>query len=127
LLEGFIVLRRFNYGETIRRRELSVSAKGTQQEGQEAEMSMDINLSAVALYEYSKAIVEWNLEDENGNALNPKNAADVMKLDPSIAQEIEDHIDALNQPPSKDIIDPLPLTSGTSSDVAVVPETSSPA
>lgn len=48
-------------------------------------------------YEFSRCIVEHNLEDETGAKLDFSNKLAITKLDPKIGSEIERLIDELNQ------------------------------
>lgn len=112
---GFVELRKFTYGEMIKRRELSTSMSAPMKDGKNPEkMDLGLNLTASGLYEFKTAVVDHNLEDENGAKLNFKNANDVLRLDPLVAQEIEVAIDQMNQLP-EDVVRPLPEESTTPS------------
>ena len=109
--DGFVELRKFTYGEMIHRRELSSSAHAEPNEKGETEVAFTVNLTVVQIYEFKTAIIDHNLEDESGNKLNFLNQNDVLRLDSSVAGEIETFIDNLNQPPKEDAKRPLPLKS----------------
>jgi len=95
---GFVELRKFSYGEVIKRRELSTSMKADPDapRGQRS-MEVGLNYTATQLFEFKTAIIDHNLEDEDGRKLNFSNPPDVMKLDPGIAQEIEAIVTAMNK------------------------------
>jgi hypothetical protein len=120
LPEGFVVLRRLNYGEMIRRRELGADISMSR----ENKADFTFNQTAVALYEFKHSVIDHNLEDEESHKLNFDNAADVVKLDPRVAQEIERRIDELNKP--EEDLGPLPSTSGESSPQRDLPDPKTP-
>jgi len=109
--DGFVELRKFTYGEMIHRRELSSSAKAESNEQGDTEVAFTVNLTIVQIYEFRTAIIDHNLEDENGVKLNFANQNDVLRLDSTVAGEIETFIDKLNQPPKEDGSRPLPSKS----------------
>src|SRR5690606_13947405 len=51
----------------------------------------------VTLFEFSKSIVEHNLEDERGKLLNLASPVDLQKLDPRVGQEINQLITKYNR------------------------------
>lgn len=99
LPEGYVILRKLDYGEILRRRELGISV--IPGEGKE-KSEVNIHSVDVQVYEFSRSIVEHNLEDGEGNALNFKDKRAVISLDPQVAQEVENLISKLNEPPSED-------------------------
>jgi len=95
---GFVELRKFTYGEVIKRRELSTSMKADPDAPRgQRKMEMGLNFTDTQLFEFKTAIVSHNLEDEDGRVLNFQSPQDVMKLDPGIAQEIEVIISNMNR------------------------------
>lgn len=96
---GFVVLRKMNYGEILKRRDMSMKMRaGEGREGPEVELT---NLK-VMVFEFSKSIVDHNLEDEEERKLDLTNRDAVMRLDSRIAQEIETKIMELNEPPGEE-------------------------
>lgn len=92
---GYVILRKLTYGEMLKRRDMSVRASSGRGRG----VDIDFQQLEVAVFEFSKAVMEHNLEDENGNTLNLSDRNTVEKLDPVVAQEIETLIDNMNQLP----------------------------
>lgn len=99
LPEGYVVLRRMSYGEYLQRRDMTVDmsmerdgAKGVR----DMQMAMKMANKRVMEYEFSKTVVEHNLEDENGNPLNFSDPRTLDRLDPRVGEEIGTHIDRMN-------------------------------
>lgn len=90
---GFVVLRQLSFYDMLVRRDNAM------------EVSMDDRSMSrmhfanawVRQFEFSKCIVDHNLEDDNGNQLNFADPETLKRLDPRIASEIERYIDELNQ------------------------------
>lgn len=91
--EGFVVIRRMTYGEKLNRQE---DIMNMQTGMDDKKMQIQIMTKKVALQDFANLIVEHNLTDENDRPLNFKNAADVVRLDPRIGDEIGQYIDLLN-------------------------------
>jgi hypothetical protein len=94
--EGFVVLRRMTYGQTVQRRALmkmSVQSGGSRKSFQ-GELAMASE--EIQKFEFSHCIVEHNLEDVDGRVLNLSGDVDFAKLDPRIGQEIESLIGDMN-------------------------------
>jgi hypothetical protein len=106
---GYVVLRKMTYGETLKSRELAATFSGSRGRN-EAEMSMGITASA--MYMLQRSIVDHNLEDDEARLLNFNNKADVDKLDPAIAEEVENLIDDLNARKPVEELAPLAKVSG---------------
>lgn len=103
---GFVVLRRLSYGEMLRRRDMMQTMRQTEsveastngkKEGGDVEAVFHV--SKVTHFNFSRAVEEHNLEDEDGRVLNFASVADIAKLDPRIGGEIEDLIIDMNEPP----------------------------
>lgn len=95
---GFVTLRRLTYGEQLHRRDISATfVPGTKAEDGRIETSA----LRVQHYEFTKAVMEHNLTDENDKPLNFNDMQDVVKLDPRVGGEIEQMIDEMNQPPDE--------------------------
>lgn len=95
--EGYVRLKSLSYGELLHRRQMAT--KMNFQGGRGGSMAGELQMvnAAVQQYEFSKCIVEHNLEDDSGALLDFKNPAHVALLDPRIGEEINRHIDKLNQ------------------------------
>lgn len=109
---GFVELRKLSYGEILKRREISSEATaplGQKNSDTPTEMRLHIAILKTQQYDFSKCIIDHNLEDENDRKLNLASPSDFQKLDPKVAQEIEYYIDQLNQPED---LTPLATTSG---------------
>jgi hypothetical protein len=85
---GFVELRRMTYGEKLERRQISMDMYG-EGSGKQARVQMDLAASKTALFEFSRLVLDHNLEDENGTKLNLKSPTDLSRLDPRIGDEIE--------------------------------------
>lgn len=94
--DGFIVLRRMNYGEFIKRREM-LSGMRLEGKGKDAEAVMQLANEKVTQFEFARCIIDHNLEDETGRKLNLSTVQDFSQLDPRIGQEIGDRINEMNQ------------------------------
>lgn len=91
--EGYVTIRRMTYGEKLNRQE---DMMNMQTSTKDDNMKISIMARKVALEDFKNLVIEHNLTDENDNLLNFKNAADVLKLDPRIGDEIGGYIDSLN-------------------------------
>ncbi len=96
LPDGYVVLRRLSHGEYLAPRDLAMEMhmEGKGQKDMHALAKM-MNRE-VTQYEFSKCIVEHNLEDEHGNLLNFGSPSTLDKLDPRVGEEIGKHIDRMN-------------------------------
>lgn len=100
---GFIRARRLTYGEILKRRELVQTMRGRPSQGNkdEAETEVSLHFLDVQVYEFGRCIIEHNLElEDGGRTLNLSTKEDVLKLDPRVGQEIENILDAMNNPPT---------------------------
>lgn len=93
---GYVVLRKLNYGEYLRRRDLAMEFQANQGKGKKGEASMQLTQRRVAEFEFSRAVVDHNLEDEAGEKLNFADPKMLDTLDPRIGDEIGTHIDRMN-------------------------------
>jgi hypothetical protein len=93
---GYVILRRLNYGEFLKRREMNMQMSIDNAQGKQ---SMDIQMlqTAVTQFEFRACIVEHNLENHTGELLDFKLPYTLTLLDPRIGQEISDSIDSMNQ------------------------------
>lgn len=94
--EGFVTLRRMTFGESVQRRamlKLSVEAsKGSKDFKGEMAMANE----EITRFEFTRCILDHNLEDENGAKLNLGTPVDFARLDPRVGQEIESLIGNMN-------------------------------
>lgn len=95
---GFVVIRRMPYGEYLARREMATSMTMKMGERADAEGVIKAANATVTEMEFSKCIVEHNLEDANGKLLDFRNNVKVAMamLDPRIGDEISSYIDEMN-------------------------------
>lgn len=93
--DGYVVLRAMTYGEYLKRRDMlsNMRLKG---QGKDSEAIMDMATEKVAIYEFSKCIVEHNLEDDKGDLLNFRNPNTFNQLNPRIGEEISTLIGKMN-------------------------------
>lgn len=94
---GFVVIRQMTYGEKIMRSGMSGAMKllkDNKQSDYVGEMSMETQ--KITLWDFANLIVEHNLEDIDGRALNFKIEGDVRKLTSKIGEEVGSLIDKHN-------------------------------
>lgn len=100
--DGFVVLRRFTYGEVIKRRSLtkmSMDLGSKQKKGEEKkEMQGEMALAStdITAFDFATAVVDHNLELDEGVKINFTNATQLAYLDPAVGEEIEVLIAKLN-------------------------------
>jgi hypothetical protein len=97
---GVVKLRRMPYGDWLHRQELAIkmTVASSGKKGQrETEGQMVMANKAVTTFEFSRCIVEHNLEDENGNILDFKTEKALNVLDPRVGNEIGDLIGSLHE------------------------------
>lgn len=98
--DGFVEIRKFGYGETLKIRGMSARLKMDMRERRSAgdeqqEGELQFEMEKVNAYKFEKAIVKHNLTI-NGRPVNFKNRADFAALDPAVGAEIEKAIDEHN-------------------------------
>jgi len=95
---GFVDLRRMTYGQYLRRQGMAMDMQMKGGDGRSKANVIDIDLGQekVTHFEFSVCIAGHNLEDDNGNQLDFKNAGHVQILDPRVGQEIGDLINKMN-------------------------------
>ena len=96
LPDGFVVLRRMSFGQILERRmftKLEVESGG---KGKDLRGELAMANRRVTEFEFKACIVEHNLEDVDGRALNLSTLPDFNKLDPRVGQEIEALITDMN-------------------------------
>lgn len=100
-LEGaFVELRQLSFDEMLERRDKAMKMS-MQAQTRNAKDPGTINLDSAQQwarhFEFSRCIVDHNLEDENGNKLDFSNRMTLRVLDPKVGAEIERYVDELNQ------------------------------
>lgn len=96
LPEGFVELRQMTYGQIVQRRSMIKLSFTSSKQNKDFRGEMAAANQEVTMFEFKHAIVDHNLEDENGNKLNLGVATDFAKLDPRVGQEIEKYISEMN-------------------------------
>jgi hypothetical protein len=96
LPEGYVILRRMSYGEYLQRRDLAMDMEMEGKGQKDMHALAKMMNKRVSEYEFSKTIVEHNLEDENGQLLNFSDPRTLERLDPRVGEEIGAHIDRMN-------------------------------
>ena len=96
LPDGYVVLRRMSYGQSVERR--SMVTLGFESDGQSKDFKGEMAMGSkrITVYEFSHCIVDHNLEDDNGQKLDLSKIAVLDVLDPKIGQEIEKYIADMN-------------------------------
>lgn len=95
---GFVEIKRMPYGEWLTRSEIAMQTFFESQKGQKSfkgEMVMRNN--AVTSFEFKNCIVNHNLEDADGNALDFRSPVALQVLDPRIGNEISEYIRELHE------------------------------
>jgi len=97
LPEGFVVLKRLPYGDWLKRQEMAMQMtfEGNRKAGMKGKMDM-MNYNTT-VFEFSRCIVDHNLEDASGNKLDFNNPATLAALDPRVGNEISDQIRNLHE------------------------------
>lgn len=95
--EGYIIVRRMNYGESLKRQAMATKIymeQGATSKDMRGEV--DIQSEQVTMWEFANLIMEHNLTDENDRPLNFKSQQDVKRLDGPVGNEIGKIIDEFN-------------------------------
>lgn len=96
---GYVLLRQLSFGQMLKRRDMALKYSQEMNPGRVDEVTvMHVNImnEATRRFDFANCIVEHNLEDENGTALNFHNPMTLDILDPRIAAEIEREMDKMN-------------------------------
>lgn len=96
--DGFVVIRRMTYGESLKRKEMmaSIAMQMDGKKGEGAKMQMDLLQEKTALWEFANLVVDHNLTDEKERKLNFKDPKDVMMIRGQVGDEIQMYINELN-------------------------------
>jgi hypothetical protein len=99
LADAYVVMRKQTYGERQRRADIvtRVTMQAAEQRGAPDVMQMDVRNLDVTLFDFRTSIIEHNLEDADGRALNFQNSNDLENLDPQVGDEIESLIRDMNR------------------------------
>jgi hypothetical protein len=94
LPEAYVIIRRMNYGESLKRQTMVSKIYMAQAEGtRDMRGEVDLQPDRVAIWEFANLIVEHNLTDEHNTPLNFKNPMDVIRLNGPVGNEIGKYID----------------------------------
>jgi len=103
-LEGaFVEIRQLSFDEMLERRDKAMKMSMEAREGKRArkdekrKIDFESAMQWTRYFEFSRCIVDHNLTDENERPLDFSNRMTLKVLDPRVAQEIERHIEELNQ------------------------------
>jgi hypothetical protein len=124
---GYVTLRQLSYAEMMHRRDIMArlyyeetvkptnrAARRAQKQSPDATRRAELEVLNVKMmeWEFSKCIVDHNLEDDDGNKLDFSNAMSFDVLDPKIGAEIDGYIEDMNQEDEDDV---APLESARTS------------
>lgn len=105
LPDGYVIVRRMNYGEKLLRSNLATKFLMSSDKGaKEIQGELDMQTEEVAYWDFANLIVEHNLEDIDNRALNFKNKQDVKKLAGPVGDEVGKIIDDFNAPENSEEI-----------------------
>jgi len=98
--DGYVVVRRMSYGESLAREGKATKLLVAGGEGKNSKSNpqaeVDIQTEALAYWDFANLIVEHNCQDKDGRLLNFKNMNDVKRLPANIGREIGEIIDKFN-------------------------------
>lgn len=101
---GKVTLRRMTYGEKLERIEMATQSvikaetdrRGRPSANSSAEMDIKMMQRATAEFEFSRLIVDHNLDNDEGIKLDFKNPQTLDFLDPRVGEEISGYIEEMN-------------------------------
>lgn len=96
--DGYVVIRRMTYGESLKRKEImaSIAMQMNGKKGEGATMQMDLLQEKTALWEFANLIIDHNLTDAKDRKLNFKDANDVKSIRGQVGDEIQLYINEIN-------------------------------
>lgn len=100
--DGFVVIRRMNYGESLKRKDMMASiamemqSKKSKNEAETTKLQMDLLQEKTSLWEFAQLVVEHNITDAKENLLNFRDPAHVKMLVGRIGDEIQMYINEMN-------------------------------
>jgi hypothetical protein len=108
-----------SYGERLHRTDMAMAmSMESDSRTKTSELNIKATQTAVAQFEFSVAIVDHNLEDENDRKLDFRNSADVGQLDGRIGEEISDLIEKMHDWDT-DLPNSAPKSTAESSDSVI--------
>lgn len=93
---AYVVIREMTYGERLQRSSLTGAMKILKDTKSDYAGELSMETQKIALWDFANLIVEHNLEDVDGRALNFKNASDVAKLSARVGDEVGALVDKWN-------------------------------
>jgi hypothetical protein len=93
---GYVTIREMTYGERLQRQNLTGAMKVLKDTKSDYAGELSMETQRMALWDFANLVVEHNLEDADGRALNFRNEADVKKLSSRIGDEVGTLIDKWN-------------------------------
>lgn len=96
LSDGYVVVRRMNYGEELQRSALATKITLGGVTGKDLGGEVDIQTEKLALWDFANLVVDHNITDANERKLDFRNEADVRALNSTIGKEIGEIIDNFN-------------------------------
>jgi hypothetical protein len=102
LPDGYVVIRRMNFGESLKRKDMmasvamEISGKKGKTQDETTKMHMDILAEKTTLWEFAELILEHNLTDEHNKPLDFRQPAHVKRIVGQIGDEISLYINELN-------------------------------
>lgn len=102
---GYVELKRMPYGDWLHRTDISMQMQMQMEERRQRRSSksegttgtMKLMNQAVTIFEFSRCIVDHNLEDANDQPLNFKRPEAFAQLDPRVGNEIGDLIKNMHE------------------------------
>jgi hypothetical protein len=96
--EGWVDLKRMTYGQFLERRDMASKMTMEASDNRRDRSAELVTMQRrVAAFEFRHCIVDHNLEDENGAALDFRQPIILDRLDPRVGQEIGEYINQMNQ------------------------------
>jgi hypothetical protein len=95
--DGFVLLRRMNYGEMLERRAQTGKLNLNTGKDQSTEAFIQMANRLVTEFEFRTCIMDHNLTDDNDNPLDFRKPTTLNMLDPRVGDEISDLINKMNQ------------------------------
>lgn len=96
LADGYVVLKRMSYGQTVERR--SMLTLGFESDGKSNDFKgeMAMGNKKISAFEFAICVVEHNLTGDDDQPLDLTKVGTLDVLDPRIGQEIEKYISDMN-------------------------------
>jgi hypothetical protein len=122
-LEGaFVELRQLSFDEMLERRDKAMRMSMEQRPGKKKDDTAKIDFESAMqwtrFFEFSRCIVDHNLEDEQGKKLNFENRMTLKILDPKVGVEIEKYIEDMNEEDDEEAEDFMKRLASSSPDTS---------